>query len=495
MTNLDQPGTHRSISRGSASVPESSLPVGRFGRMFRNLPSYEPEEAFLREVADQMVEGEAVDSETLPAGLTYFGQFVDHDLTFDPVSSLARQNDPDALTSFRTPVFDLDCVYGRGRDDQPYMYDGDKMLIGVAEGGNEKDLPRNGKPGRALIGDPRNDENIIVSQLQLAFLLLHNRLIDDLQPGGALEQHRWSSGSTFQEAQRLARWHYQWLVLEWFLPKICDQEVLGQLVRKEPVDGGTCRSIKPRRFYDPQVRPYIPVEWSVAAYRFGHSLIRQKYHLNPTLRGFRNGEPLDIFLKDPPEADRLQHLDGRRPLPPFWTICWRMFFDFGGDQADLQMARKIDTKLAKGLEFLPGTEDPARALAFRNLQRGATMGLPSGEAVARRLCVKPLSRQQLGLQQEAPLWYYILREAEIFGDGEKLGRVGSTIVAETMLGLLAADPFSFLRTEPTWEPVIPQTTGGEWDVADLLAYAVPDDGCTLQPPGETPPPPEGARSW
>jgi hypothetical protein len=242
------------------------------------------------------------------------------------------------------------------------------------------------------------------------------------------------------------------------------------------------------------VRPYIPVEWSVAAYRFGHSLIRQKYHLNPTLRGFRGGEPLDIFLKDPPPEDRLQHLDGRRPLPPFWSICWRMFFDFGVETADLQMARKIDTKLAKGLEALPGTEDPARALAFRNLQRGKTMGLPSGEAVARRLCVKPLTRQQLDLQQEAPLWYYVLREAEIYGDGEQLGEVGSTIVAETMLGMLAADPFSFVRTEPNWKPVIPQS-GDRWDVADLLAYAVPDDGCTLQAPDQTPPPPEGAASW
>jgi hypothetical protein len=232
---LDQPGTHRFISRGGDSLPESSLSLGRFGRMFRNLPSYEPADKFLREVADKMVETDAVNSESLPAGLTYFGQFVDHDLTFDPVSSLARQNDPDALTNFRTPAFDLDSVYGRGKDDQPYMYDGDKMLIGVAEGGREKDLPRNAV-GRALIGDPRNDENIIVGQLHLAFLLLHNRLLDDIQPGGALEEHRWSSGSAFQEAQRLARWHYQWLVMNWLLPAICQESVLDELVDDE---GGT----------------------------------------------------------------------------------------------------------------------------------------------------------------------------------------------------------------------------------------------------------------
>jgi hypothetical protein len=272
-------------------------------------------------------------------------------------------------------------------------------------------------------------------------------------------------------------------VLKFFLPAICDADVLEDRVEERRIGGGlTCRRIRELRHYEPKFRPYIPVEWSVAAYRFGHSMIRQKYHLNATLRGFRNGEPIDIFIENPTPETRLDHLDGRRPLPAFWSIDWRMFFDFGEALEDLQHARRIDTKLAGGLQFLPGITDPARQLAVRNLRRGKSMGLPSGEAVARRLCIRPLTRRRLDLDRDAPLWYYVLREAEILGDGENLGPVGSTIVAETMLGMLAADPFSFLRTDPTWEPVIPQVTDGDWQMADLLAYAVPDDGRRLQPP-------------
>jgi Animal haem peroxidase len=525
MADVDQPGTHRVSSRGQfrhhdlPSVAESSISFGRFGRMFRNLPSHMPADGWLEELAQGMIEGpETGDAEELPAGITYFGQFIDHDLTFDPVSSLERQNDPDGLVSFRTPGFDLDAVYGRGPDDQPYLYrreDPSKLLVGEGEPlpddagqaqptlndpatglRREEDLPRNAD-GRALIGDPRNDENVIVGQLQLAFLKFHNRLVDGLrgEDDPDLRPHRWTGGTDFQEAQRLARWHYQWLVVKFFLPAVCDHEVLKELFEEEPVGAGrTCRRVKSLRHYLPRSSPYIPVEWSVAAYRFGHSLIRPSYHLNATLRGLRQGKPIDIFIEDPSEPNRLQHLAGERLLPPFWTLDWRMFFRFANDDADLQLARRIDTKLAGGLQFLPGLSDAARRLALRNLRRGAAMGLPSGQAVARRLCVKPLSPQKLGFEGDAPLWFYVLREADEQGDGQHLGPVGSTIVAETMLGMLAADPFGFLRTDPMWEPVLPLRAGGQprdWSITDLLAYAVPADGRHLQPPAPDAPTPTG----
>src|SRR5262249_53274304 len=130
----------------------------------------------------------------IAAGYTYLGQFIDHDLTFDPVSSLQRENDPNALVDFRTPRFDLDCVYGRGPDDQPYLYqhDGVRMPLGRPLPGNNddpntRDVPRNSPdagPKRALIGDPRNDENVIVSQLQGVFLRFHNRVAEVLHATG-----------------------------------------------------------------------------------------------------------------------------------------------------------------------------------------------------------------------------------------------------------------------------------------------------------------------
>lgn len=502
MPDIARPGTHRSPARGQyrrggGAVPDSTLTVGRFGRLFRNLPAHTPGDAELEALAARMAGDEpSGDTDEMPAGITYLGQFIDHDLTFDPASSLERQNDPDALVNFRTPGYDLDSVYGRGPADQPYLYqrtDPDKLLLGARaeppvlgdpESGPrpEDDLPRNPEEV-ALIGDPRNDENIIVGQLHLVFLKLHNRLVDALR-GGELDDARRADATIFEDAQRLARWHYQWVVLEEFLPTICDTEVLNGLVSREPISRElTCRTLDPR-VYRYAVRPFIPVEWSVAAYRFGHSLIRPSYHLNATLRTFRGGTPVDIFIEDPDSAP-LEHLGGGRELPAFWTIDWRMFFRYRGDDADLQLARRIDTKLADGLRFLPGFPDAARALTLRNLQRGRAMGLPSGQAVARRLGTEPLSRRELGIEGEAPLWFYILREADVQGSGQHLGHVGSTIVAETMLGLLAADPCSFIRTDPTWEPVLPLYGGGrphDWGMSDLIAYASPIDGRHLEPP-------------
>ncbi len=244
------------IKDGQRVVPESWLVAGRFGRMFRNLPSFEPSDQLIDRCVRQMLEparaNEDLDNPRIPSGFTYLGQFIDHDLTFDPVSSLQRQNDPDGLRNFRTPNFDLDSVYGLGRADQPYLYqttDSAKLLIGQGEGEGEEDLPRNPE-GRALIGDPRNDENIIVSQLQLAFLRLHNRLVDDirtsLQSGGPeqgsldLRPHLWiaeaSDDAVFHEAQRLTRWHYQWVVLTEFLPLICGEDLIGALVEVTPLD-------------------------------------------------------------------------------------------------------------------------------------------------------------------------------------------------------------------------------------------------------------------
>jgi hypothetical protein len=258
---LDRPSTHRSTSRGrfrgdQASVPGSARAFGRFGRMFGNLPSFGYDDARLDELARRMTDGETGDSAALPAGLTYLGQFVDHDLTFDTASSLERQNDPHALLSFRTPGFDLDCLYGRGPDDQPYLYEADRtrFRLGASDPSPtartdgatrpEPDLPRLG--GTALNGDPRNDENLLVAQVHLAFLLLHNRLANGLEGRGQvdLRPHRWADGSTFREAQRLARWHYQWVVLTELLPAVCGPDVLGRYVHEGPLgDGRTCRRI------------------------------------------------------------------------------------------------------------------------------------------------------------------------------------------------------------------------------------------------------------
>src|SRR5882757_4112451 len=216
---------------------------------------------------DPPKDGKDDEESGIPALYTYLGQFIDHDITFDPASSLQKQNDPDALVDFRTPAFDLDNVYGRGPDDQPYMYDGNgSFLMGdPIQGGDAgaKDLPRNNaNPRRALIGDPRNDENSIVSQLQGLFLRFHNRTLKD------------NPGLSFEDVQRLVRFHYQYVVINDFLPRIIDSGVLNQLKSGSHYDPSKLK------FFHWKDDPFMPVEFSVAAYRLGHSMIRPGYRLN-----------------------------------------------------------------------------------------------------------------------------------------------------------------------------------------------------------------------
>jgi hypothetical protein len=452
--------------RGLAYLPVSRQFEGRFGRMFR-LPPFVPSDARIAEIAALMAENATgprpeLDNPDIPAGYTYLGQFIDHDLTFDTASSLDRANDPDALTNFRSPRFDLDCVYGRGPVDDPYLYDrttgNEKMLIGRHD--DEDDLPRNDQEV-ALIGDPRNDENTFVSQLQLTMLKFHNKVVDLVEADPALRR---GSETRFEAAQRIVRWHYQWLVVHDFLRRTVGADMLAAVL-----DETGARPKVDRQFYEWKREPYMPVEFSVAAYRFGHSQIRGRYQLN-TLVG-----PLPTFLPtstlDP--ATRLQHFGGFRILPPFWTIEWARFFEVDGAGADArQQTRLIDTRLADPLKALPpeiGGDRPS--LIERNLTRGARLLLPSGQDVAVHMGADVLTDAELGLPGggPAPLWYYVLREAEVQAGGRRLGQVGGRIVAEVFVGLLEKDPSSYLRNEPGWRPFL--ADGGDFAMPDLIAFA------------------------
>src|SRR5256885_2003312 len=365
---------HGSELRGLSAVSRSPLFEGRFGRMFRNLPPLLPDDKDLEALAHQMVEPEPTgeedpsgDNPDIPAGFTYFGQFVDHDLTFDPTSQLQRDNDPDALVDFRTPRFDLDSVYGRGPDDQPFLYeeDGVHLLIGPNKA-REDDLARNVK-GRALLGDSRNDENLIVSQLALGVIKYHNKVVDAPPFQGVPPERR------FDEGRRIVRWHYQWAVIHDFLARLVGTEVIEDILH--------------------------PVSFKVPA----------------------------------------------------------------GDGA-----KEIN------------------ALAERDLKRGKALGLPSGQAVARAIGVpddlilhpkdmKPLPEHLIKIfGRRTPLFFYVLKEAEVFSAGHRLGPTGGRIVAEVLIGLLRADPCSYLSVSPTWHPRAGEfgaRKDGEFTVADLLRFA------------------------
>lgn len=433
------------------------LPGGKYGRMFPGLPPCEVDaESAVRlgRAASRMdatlpvVDG-ALENPRIPAGFATLGQFVAHDITADR-SLLAPHATPESLRNSRVPRLDLECVYGDGPVGNPFLYDRDdpdRLLLGAsAAGGPADDLPRNHQ-GTALVGDPRNDVHLLISQLHVAFLKFHNRVVDHLREKGTPD------GEIFDEARRLVRWHYEWVVVHEFLPLTVGEELLADL------------ETKGRRFYEPGENPAIPVEFSDAAYRFGHSQITPTYRLNDA-----SGEAT-IF------PDCL----GGRPVPAERAIDWSWFFDVWGSGHAPQPSRKLVASLTHALIELPEqivghTEIPEHhSLASRDLQRGAALALPSGEAVARMMGVEPLTAADCGLgpdwTAETPLWYYIFKEAEVRAAGEHLGPVGGRIVAEVLLGLLDADPDSYRSAEPGWRPELPSSRSGHFTMADLVVFA------------------------
>jgi len=536
-TTPTQEAFHGSLPpRGLLRTPSSTLFQGRFGRMFRNLPICEVEDSSLVNLGQAMIQeleegkldkplGEPdADENTaelseedqtelggklrLPAGYTYFGQFVDHDITFDPVSSLTRQNDPDGLVDFRTPRFDLDSLYGRGPSDQPYLYeeDGVHLQLGRKLSEDQSTQDPTGGPdllranGRALIGDPRNDENTIVSQLQVAFIRFHNAVVDKVgneSPGRSKDE-------VFKLAQQQVRWHYQWVVVNDFLRRLVGKVVIDDILNPAPfeVPAGAPVSIPdPRlRFFTWEKEPYMPVEFSVAAYRFGHSIIRPSYKINTvaaTDPPVENAARIPLFSQ---EGGPKQSLNGFRPVPDNWAVQWSFFLPGihdGVEDPNLpQPGYKLDAQLSHPLGALPSStagpaalvagfdESIAQDLAVRNLLRGRRLDLPSGQDVAEAMGITPLSDVELfdgvevdqpvkdDLAGRAPLWFYILKEAEKRAESAQLGPVGGRIVAEVLIGLLAGDSLSYLTVKPNWKPTLGPIEG-KFTLSDLINFAIP----------------------
>jgi hypothetical protein len=487
---------HSTPIRGLMSTKSSPLFEGRFGRLFRSVPpaifgATDADNvknlallgAKMSALFDPPTDGKDPEESGIPALYTYLGQFIDHDITFDPASSLQMQDDSDALTDFRTPAFDLDNIYGRGPDDQPYMYDSDSksFLLGNAlTGGDSKatDLPRNSAArARALIGDPRNDENTIVSQLQGLFHRFHNRTVKD------------NPSLSFEQIQERVRFHYQYVVLNDFLPRIVQADVLNALKTNGKYEQ---RNLK---FFHWKNQPFMPVEFSVACYRLGHSMIRPGYRLNDD-----DSTLLPIFTTaDAVKAGFKDDLQGFRAVVSNRAIDWGRFIDIDTRVYDgtadqnkkrLQFAYRIDTSVVNPLSNLPAVvaANPS-SLAQRNLERGWRLGLPSGQHVAHAMGVEPMDDKDIligkGVDQQdpadpkiisidqvdpvfknnCPLWTYILAEAmkrqekvqipvieKISIATPQLGPVGGRIVAEVFLGLMFGDNHSLLSLQPTWQP-------------------------------------------
>lgn len=468
-------GHGATIPRGLSS-PDPAGGRGRFGRMFPRLPVRALDARAIDALLAILGSREIPENDDLPAGYTYVAQFVDHDVTFDPSSLQQQEDDPDAHVNFRTPRLDLDSVYGSGPVDQPYLYEwtgdprdrGVKLLVRRHRRRRERpyfDLPRNDE-GRALTGDPRNDENLILAQLHLLFIHFHNKVVDVLRG----DDDAPTGPALFRAARRAVRWHYQWMVLRDLLPR-----VVGDTTMQQALETGERHG---RRCLHWQDEPFIPVEFSAAAYRFGHSMVRPTYRMNTAEQG------VPIFpLVSAPERS----LRGFRHLPKEFVVEWQHFFDVGGAIAQRSMA--IDPTISRRLFELPadvGT-DGAPSLPRLNLMRAAQLGLPAGPDVARAMGHDPLDASALrlgtvpitedvrdALLAGAPLWFYVLAEAAALCAGTHLGPVGGRIVAEVLLGLVEADPNSYLHATPAFTPRF--GSDSEFTMADLVRFAWPEPG-------------------
>lgn len=495
--------------------------AGRFGRMIPELTTpLEVPDAALVELGLAMVDGargkDSTDNRNIPAGYTYLGQFIDHDITLDTTTLSEIVEDPTAVTNFRTPGLDLDSVYASGPRAQPSLYDrttkgqgGDpapvKLLIGRTSSGAAEDfsglphdLPRNAQ-GFAIIGDERNDENLLVAQTHLVFLRFHNAIVDRL--AGQVPQ-----GRLFDSARRAVVDLYQAMVLRDFLSKLCDVNDIAAAVDR--------RDFFRFESYGIYGQPYIPLEFSAAAYRLGHSMVRQGYNHNRIFRPDNAPFPpatFDLLFAFTAKSGGIG-LEGPAPqnkptLPGDWIIDWRRYLDFrtasgASPGFALNLSRGIDPYLAEELHLLgvppspPGQPRPQPAadgstsLAVMNLRRGAKMQLPAAQDLAQFMGIKLLTPDQIGddtpdgkaarrheLHRRTPLWYYILKEAAVTQKGQRLGPLGSRIVAETFVGLLDGDPTSILGRNPTWrfgEPIPGLVLPGAdkaFTFADLVAVA------------------------
>lgn len=454
----------------------------------------------LKNLGATMVDAdESGEDSPIPAAYTYFGQFVDHDITLEiqqgfGSGSMAELLDPamsplpadrvrNALRNLRTTALDLDSVYGLPAPHQPE--NGAKMRLGrVSPTGSsapplarppgksdDNDVPREPRSAgniehdrAAVIGDPRNDENTIISQLHVAFLKAHNALIDQ--------------GLSFDVARRTLSQHYQHLVVHDFLNRIAEPAIVADIVANG------------NRWFDPSGEPFMPLEFSAAGFRFGHSMVRAAYNFNINFQLDTIPATLELLFTFSALSGELGDFD---TLPENWIIQWE---NIVGDGPTVMKARRIDTRVATigdralfNLQTLTGqTETPpdAARLPVRNLLRGYRLRLPTGQAVAQLLGLPVLSKDDLlaaagspeqraalqagGFDARTPLWFYLLAEARHHHAGARLGPVGSTLVAEVLVGLVRRTKDSILK-QPGWTPSLRSAKPGTFELADLLRLA------------------------
>jgi hypothetical protein len=498
-------------ARTLADAMEAATPPFRFTRMGPRGRALG--DANRRKIANAMTVGRGGESD-VPAGYTYLGQFVDHDLTFDKTKVTFGHNvSPAQLLQARSPSLDLDSLYGAGPQDpeSAKFYKDDRHLkmgktvaLDPDPAFDGHDLPRGAgstkkEKQKAVIPDPRNDENLAVAQTHLAMIRFHNRIVDTLPASVPAPQR-------FAKARELAVKHYQWMLRHDYLPRIVKPSIVDEVFsdgRKVFEVGATPTDV-----------PTMPIEFSVAAFRLGHSMIREEYNWNKRFPGEQGAL---FFLFDFSATSGT--LGGLPRLPSNWIADFRRLYDFKGEAGKnnlaapggVNLAMRIDTRLTNFLKFLPKgsfggkTADEGTIvanLAFRNLTRAKMVKLATGQKMAAHLRSKgvpvtTLTKAQIrngdggakldnltpaqrdGLVTNTPLWFYVLREAEL-NDGKMRG-VGGRIVAETFHRAMEGSQHSIVRDTAFRPSFGPNNT--TFRMVDLLLFAFEGKKSLLAPLG------------
>ena len=492
--------------RTLASALEADIPPFRFSRMGPNGVNKQLGEPNLKKIGQAMAAAGGGASQ-IPAGFTYLGQFVDHDLTFDKTNVMLGENvTPAQLVQARSPSLDLDSMYGAGPNDpaSEKFYEADKLHLKmgttVAIGGIPAkpghDLPRGAgttatEKRKAIIPDERNDENLAVAQLHLAMIRFHNRVVDTL-PASV------PPGQRFAKARQKVVKHYQWMLKTDYLPRICAPGVVNNVFnqgRKAFEVGVPAMDV-----------PTMPIEFSVAAFRLGHAMIRATYNWNRIFD--LGGGSLELLF----EFAGLNGTFMNNPrLTSNWIADFRRLFDFSeNNKPDLVVpagkfnrAMRIDTTLVDPLSTLPGFPAADANLAVRNLRRARMVKLATGQQMVNFLQNKGVSvtkltnaqirdgnggvdlgmltqAQRTALIQKTPLWFYILREAEF--NGGKLKGVGARIVAETFHRAMEGSTHSIVRDDNFKPSLGPNNQ--TFRMVDLLFFAFQGQKALLNPLGD-----------
>lgn len=338
-----------------------------------------------------------VSNAEIPAGYTYLAQFVLHDLTSSPV-----------------PRLDLNILYGRGPAGSPALYSdlkrGELREGHCIDSGVLPDLPRDDN-GRALISDARNDLTIMIGQIHAAFIRFHNRLLAD---GHSLGK------DDFATTRRIVTLQYHLFIRSALLPLLVDNATIALAFdswRKRPP------------------LTSLPQAFSLAAGRFGHSMVKPRYHINDAFNA--------PVYRLQPSAQQPEDLRGQA-LSRRTVLRWENFFAVGHPMK-AQSSARINQRICRPLFEIPMLGAKIlldRSLPYRTLLAGQRAGLPSGQSVALAMKVAPLSDEELWLEHRrwygapCPLWYYILREADVLCHGCKLGPVGGGLFANVIVGAL-----------------------------------------------------------